>query len=484
LHSTTETNQTFRRTGSTRHRSEPHIVEEIREICRPAAEKIARHDGEIRLIGQYDADGISATAIAHRALERQGKNFSYEILKQLYEEDVERIAEEDEDLLVFVDIGSGQSDLLKEHILQETDKQVIVSDHHDPALDEEESGSLENLIHLNPHHLGYDGGEAISAAGMTYLLAEEMDEENRDLVHMALIGATGDVQKQEGEFLGLNQDLESLAVESGAVERRKGLDLYGRTTKPLQKSLMYTTDPYLEGVSNDESGAIELVKSAGIEIRKDGEFRTLADLTEEEEQKLIRNMSKRGFDVERLLNSIYTLENGYEIDEFSTIINACGRLGSPRKGVKILLEQDLELAEKISRKYGRRISSSLRYVEDHKEDEDVIYEEEIGVIDGKSEVDEDFIGTVTTITMSNGFFDAPVVMGVADAEKDKVKVSSRADKEAVENGLNLGEIIDEICGELDGEGGGHNVAAGAKVPQENKKEFIQKLNSKVSEQTA
>jgi RecJ-like exonuclease len=152
--------------------------------------------------------------------------------------------------------------------------------------------------------------------------------------------------------------------------------------------------------------------------------------------------------------------------------------------VKILLENDLDLAEKISNRYGRKISSSLRYVEENKEDEEVVYEKEIGVIDGNSSIDEDFIGTVTTITMSNGFFDSAVVMGVAEAEKDKVKVSSRATKEVVEAGLNLGDIIGEICEELDGEGGGHNIAAGAKIPEENKQDFIEKLNGVISEELA
>ncbi|MFB6241595.1 MAG: DHHA1 domain-containing protein [Candidatus Nanosalina sp.] len=453
-------------------------------MAEPGAEKLEDFDGKIRLIGQYDADGISATAVAHELLDRLGKDFEYEILKQLYEEDVERISDEEEELLFFVDIGSGQSELIKEHILEETDKEVIISDHHEPALSSEESEEEENLIHLNPHYLGHDGGEAISAAGMTYLLAKAVDGENTDLVQYALIGATGDVQKQEGEFMGLNKDLEEEAVENGIVSKRKGLDLYGRTTKPLQKSLMYTTDPHLEGVSNSESGAIQLVKSAGIDIRENGDFRTLADLTEEEEQQLIHSMIKQGFPVQQLMNYIYTLDNGYEIDEFSTIINACGRLGEPKKGVKILLEYDLALAEKISRKYGRKISSSLRYVENNKDDEEVVYEKDIGVIDGNSSIDEDFIGTVTTITMSNGFFDSAVVMGVADAEKDKVKISSRATKEVVEAGLNLGDIISEICEEVEGEGGGHNIAAGAKIPQENKQDFIEKLNGVISEELA
>ena len=61
-------------------------------------------------------------------------------------------------------------------------------------------------------------------------------------------------------------------------------------------------------------------------------------------------------------------------------------------------------------------------------------------------------------------------------------VSSRAKKEAVEAGLNLGEIIGEICEELNGEGGGHNVAAGAKIPRDNKEEFIDMLEEKISEE--
>jgi len=460
------------------------MVDDILEAAEPAAEKLRNYEGKIRLIGQYDADGISATAIAHKTLERLGKDFEYEIVKQLYEEGIERIAEEDEQLLLFVDIGSGQSEFIKEHILEKTDKQVIISDHHEPALTEEQSEEFENLTHMNPHFLGHDGGEAISAAGMTYLLSKAVDKDNEDLIQYALVGATGDVQKQQGEFIGLNKDIAKEAIENGYVEKRQGLDLYGRTTKSLQKSLMYTTDPHLEGVSNDESGAIQLVKSAGLDIRENGDFRTLADLSEQEEKKLIHHMIKRGMPVQQLMNDIYTLDNGYEIDEFSTVINACGRLGEPKKGVKILLENDLDLAEKISRKYGRRISSALRYVENNRDDEDIVYEKFIGVIDGKDEISDDFIGTVTTITMSNGAFDSPVVMGIAQAEKDKMKVSSRATKEVVENGLNLGEVIGDICEEVDGEGGGHNIAAGAKIPEEEKQNFIEMLDTKIEEEMA
>ena len=453
--------------------SESESLKELRQDAQEAVRKIEEFDGKIRLVGQYDADGISATAIAHQMLERAGKDFEYEIIKQLYEEDVKRLAEEDEGLILFVDIGSGKASDIERILADE--KEVVVSDHHEPS----EEGSF---THMNPHFSGIDGGEAISAAGMTFTLAHEYDENNIDLVEWALIGATGDMQKQGGEFMGLNSELEELALENNIVEKRRGLDLYGRSTKPLKDSLKYTTDPHLTGISNDEMGAVQFVKSQGVEIRKNGDFRTLSDLSEEEEKKLINGLIKTGRPVQPLLNDIYTLDNGYEIGEFSTVINACGRLGRAKDGVKILVEQDLDLAETVSRAYGRKISKSLSFVEDNRGNEEYIYEDEIGVIDAESHIEDDFIGTVATISMSNGFFDSDVVMGVAHAEKDKAKVSSRATKELVEKGLNLGEIIGEICEELDGEGGGHNVAAGAKIPRENKDEFIDMLEEKISQE--
>jgi len=448
-------------------------LQEIRKQSREAAEKIKEFDGKIRLVGQYDADGISATAIAYQMLERSGKEFEYEILKQLYEEDIERLAEEEEGLILFVDIGSGKASDIERILASE--KEIVVSDHHEPS----EKGSF---THLNPHFIGVDGGEAISAAGMTFVLAHEYDENNIDLVEWALIGATGDMQKQEGEFMGLNSELAELALENDIVEKRRGLDLYGRSTKPLKDSLKYTTDPHLEGISNDEMGAVQFVKTQGVDIRENGGFRTLSDLSEEEEKKLINGLIKTGRPVKPLLNDIYTLENGYEIGEFSTVINACGRLGRAKDGVKILVEQDLDLAKTVSRAYGRKISKSLRFVENNRENEDYIYEDVIGVIDAEDNIQDDFIGTVTTISMSNGFFDSAVVVGAAHAGKEEIKVSSRASKELVEQGLNLGEIIGEICEELDGEGGGHNVAAGAKIPRENKDDFIQMLQDKISQE--
>ena len=101
------------------------MVEDVLKAAEPAVEKLRDYDGKIRLIGQFDADGICATSIAHQMLTRLGKEFEYEILKQLYEEDVKRLVDADEELLLFVDIGSGQSELIDELIVNGAGKEVI-----------------------------------------------------------------------------------------------------------------------------------------------------------------------------------------------------------------------------------------------------------------------------------------------------------------------------------------------------------------------
>ena len=63
-----------------------------------AASKIIREfsqkDGNIRIIGHFDADGLSGAGLMGKALLRQGANFSIRIAKQLDEKVINNIAKE------------------------------------------------------------------------------------------------------------------------------------------------------------------------------------------------------------------------------------------------------------------------------------------------------------------------------------------------------------------------------------------------------
>ena len=66
--------------------------------------------------------------------------------------------------------------------------------------------------------------------------------------------------------------------------------------------------------------------------------------------------------------------------------------------------------------------------------------------------------------------DLPMI-AFADAD-DGIKVSARADKSLGEKGLDLSKVMSEASEKVGGYGGGHNIAAGATIPEECKERFL------------
>ncbi|MFB6265930.1 MAG: DHH family phosphoesterase, partial [Candidatus Nanohaloarchaea archaeon] len=408
------------------------LLEKSKDLVRDAdraAEELEDYGGTVRVVAHYDCDGISSAVIAHEMLERSGTPFEISFVEELDRAKLEELVEEkDEDLWLFVDIGSGQIGEVEEVL---ADRTVIIADHHEPS-----SGSVKH--HLNPHLHGIDGGENISGAGVTYLLARVMDGGNQDLLQYALVGATGDIQKEDGRYLGLNESMMEDAVDQGIVERKKGLKLYGRTRKSIVEAFTYTTSPYLPGITNSEPGAVQFLSELGIDLRDNGDWRSLEDLSLEEEKEIVHGLIIKGYEVEELLGDIYMLGNGWEIREFSSLLNACGRLERPYDGVRICLEEDFGLAEEIKREYGRKIGNYLSFVEDSLDDSDVVQDFGGGaVIVADDSIHSNMIGTVTTISQKSGILEKEVLVGLAWKGEEHTKISARAEENVVESGLTM-----------------------------------------------
>lgn len=439
------------------------------EAAKEAADRIAALDEPIRVVAHYDCDGISSAVIAHEALERAGVPFELTFVDELNEEKLREIKDGGafERVYLFLDIGSGQIGAINAVL---PDKEIIIADHHEPG-----DGTAD--IHVNPHRVGIDGGEHISGAGVTYLVMRILGEDNTDLIKYALVGATGDIQKEGGTYLGLNDSLMADAEEEGVITRKKGLRLYGRTRKTLVESLKYTTDPYLPGISNNESGAVQFLSDIGIELHdKDGDWRSLEDLTLEEERQIVHGLITRGYDVSDLLGDVHILDNGWEISEFASLMNACGRLERPEAGLTICLEGDFELAENIKRKYGRKIGSYLSFVEDNEDNSEVVHYIGDGVvIRARDRIHANMIGTITTICQKSDILSGDVLVGIAHKGEEHSKISARASQAAVDDGMQMSELMDELCTVCDGEGGGHEAAAGGKIPRSEEDRFIKML---------
>ena len=121
----------------------------------------------IRVISHLDADGICACAILLKALNNDNRNYTISIVQQLNERILKNLTKEDYKYYFFTDLGSGQLDLVKKYMKE---KIVFVLDHHTPQEIELE----ENIVHVNPHLHGIDGGAEISGSGVVFLFTNRL----------------------------------------------------------------------------------------------------------------------------------------------------------------------------------------------------------------------------------------------------------------------------------------------------------------------
>ncbi|MFA9517931.1 DHHA1 domain-containing protein [Halopenitus sp. H-Gu1] len=447
-----------------------------------------RAANRVLLASHIDADGLTSAAIATSALSRAGIDHEVIFEKQLDEESIAAIADREFDTVLFTDFGSGQLEAIVEREAAGAFTPVI-ADHHQPA-------DADTEYHLNPLLFGIDGASELSGAGASYVLAHALDPENRDLAGLAVVGAIGDMQGGTEGLTGANQGIVDHAVAAGVLDSRTDLALYGKQTRPLPKLLEYASDVRIPGVSNDEAGAIAFLSDLDLELRSDdGEWRRWVDLDDEERRVLASGLMKRAVAsgvpadrIEELVGTSYTLtaeEPGTElrdVSEFSTLLNATARYDRADVGLAVCLgERDdpLERARTLLGNHRRNLSEGLQLVKT----EGVTHEEHLQWFDAGSRIRETIVGIVAGMAIGSPAVDSskPIV-AFARKDPDHVKVSARGSHRLVREGLDLSAAMGEASRAVGGEGGGHDVAAGATIPDETRQEFLETANTLVGEQ--
>jgi len=458
----------------------------------------------VLVVSHIDADGLTSAAIATRALTRVGLDVETAFSDQLDDSEVARVAATDHETVLFTDFGSGQLEAIRDHEERGAFTPVI-ADHHQPA------DGVEAEYHLNPLLEGIDGASELSGAGATYVLARALgerardgsgatgsvpgDTDMRDLAALAVVGAVGDMQASGGELVGANAAIASEGVEAGVLRTGKDLALYGKQTRPLPKLLEYASDLDVPGITNDEAGAVSFLDDLGLDLQRDGEWRTWSDLDSNERRTLasalIRRAVKRGVPADRidgLVGTAYELTaepEGTELrdaSEFSTLLNATARYDRPDVGLGVCLgnrEGALDRARRLLRNHRRNLSAGLQFVRER----GVTREDHLQWFDAGSEIRETIVGIVAgmAVGIDGVDTDRPIV---AFAEKDEegVKVSARGTPTLVRRGLDLSTVMGESAAAVEGEGGGHDVAAGATIPEGSERAFLDRADAIVGEQ--
>jgi len=459
--------------------------------CIEAREAVMRMR-EPLVVHHYDCDGITSGSIVMGSLEKMGKQYRAQSVRKLDTEFLSTISHEPD--IIFVDLGSGTADI------DSLPGNVVVIDHHQ----QKSSAHLQ----ANPHAFGFDGGTDISAAGCAYFVFEEF-------VELGIVGAVGDVQ---APLRNLNKIMLDRAVEQGAISVEKDIMLFGRNSRPLKQFLLYADEPYLPGITGQDDACGALLQELGIEQKQksathgavQGEggagerWRTYSDLSFDERRALVSSLAKlvamrsSPEAASRLVGDTYNLlrmPQGTllrDASEFSTLLNACGRNDRPELGVSVCLQRKgaYEESSALLAEHRKNLRAGIEFASKNTQD--------IGkflLLDARGVISDSIIGVVAGMLFA-GSRQKPILAlsleatGVensgrnfsaseAAASKPKIKLSTRGTRKLVEAGLNLGKILSECCAQVGGVGGGHNIAAGASIPDEKLDEFLKEFASRL-----
>ena len=452
--------------------------EEFDEQIKNAAQAFKSIDKKevIRLISHLDADGISACSIMIKLLNNDNRKYSVSIVQQLNRLVVSQLALEPCNFFIFTDIGSGVISDIKELLAGKT---VFIFDHHSI----EKTNDFKNIVFVNPHTCGIDGGKEISGAGVVFKFVCAVDKSMEDFAHIAIIGSIGDLQEQNG-FLRLNDEILKTAIEKNKINVKKGLRIFGSQTKPLHKALEYCTDPYIPGVSGSESGAIQFLYQIGITPKNGNDWKKIVHLGDEDMKKLITGIIMKRLNEakpEDVLGNIYILPHEEEesptrdAKEFATLLNACGRLGRASLGIGACLgdKKIKQQAIKSLGDYKKEIVNALNWYNDNKFNDDVYWGAGFVIINAKNNVMSTMIGTLASIlSKSNVMVSNTFILSMAQALDGNTKISLRTTNNLKGN-LDLRVIIEKIThGIGNSEAGGHQNAAGAVIPTDKESIFI------------
>ncbi len=460
----------------------PKIIDYAQKVADFILEKAGSHIFQI--VSHLDADGLASAGIISKALRRIGAKFHVRIVHQLSSNIILTIPRKDR-VLIFTDLGSGQLSLLTDF-----DNSAIIIDHHPP----EETDS-EEFLHFNPHFFGLDGGVDISGAGMAYLVAREIDDANKDLSALAVVGALGDRQDRgEGRSLtGLNSKIVCEAVESGVLEDVKDLMFFGRETRPIPVAIEYTMDPFIPGLSGNNAACMKfLTERVKIPLKTGDRWRTLSELSQQEKSKLVSELVKYMLasglttsEAQSIVGSVYILTREIvgtpmrDAREFAFLLNACGRTGKTGLGLAICMG-DRRLSDdalRVAGEYRAKLAEYMNWLgEKNVKDEGAVC-----WFDGGGYINDKMVGTLTSILSSSRSCQDKVIVGFAYSEEEKaVKVSIRLGS-GVSSKIDLGMAVRNVMSKM-GLGfiaGGHEAAAGAYIPSGKEKEFIEHLKSEI-----
>ncbi|MBN1861531.1 MAG: DHH family phosphoesterase [Candidatus Thermoplasmatota archaeon] len=438
--------------------------EDILRACQDAAALLLSlpQSSRIRIVSHYDADGISAAGVLCTAVYRAGYEFHASLMRNPFTKGFDRLKKEQNDLIVFADMGSGQIETI-----ESLGCKAIILDHHQFLKEH----TLKDIIQINANLFGIDGNYDASGATLCYLLATALDPTNEDLAPLALTGATGDKQFIGG-VRGINKKILEQALQKGFLTEQSSIKLYGET---IADALFYSIDPYYPGLSGNKA-AIEAML-AQLRIEQSTRIQDIPQKTMMQIQScLLFLLIKAGCQqniLEMTIRKRYLSPQGWELERFADLLDACGKNGYRSLGLSLCLNDGSawDDALRVEKEYKQKILDGLQ----------LLHHGGIHETKGMRYFYSDnssLGGVIAGIAMNYVVDDRKPLFSLARKEDNhEIHVSCRGNQKLVGAGLDLGSAMKTVAEQIGGYGGGHKIAAGATIAFDKEKEFLEKVDS-------
>jgi len=165
---------------------------------------------ELALVHHNDADGLTSAAILQTALARAGFKVHRICIERVHPPIIARIHDAFPMTIFYVDLGGQAAPAISD--ANQGRRTTLILDHHHPH-----QPTDPRVLNIATEFFGLMGDMDISASTAAYFFALELDPANRDLAHVAVLGAVGDEHDREGRLVKENREALMDAVGQGQV---------------------------------------------------------------------------------------------------------------------------------------------------------------------------------------------------------------------------------------------------------------------------
>lgn len=225
--------------------------------------------------------------------------------------------------------------------------------------------------HIAEHSIG--GLDLVPASA--YALAQANMEVGDYDLQLAAIGTLLQNEYNPPSIKAENEIIDE-ANNAGFIEKEKGFRMFGVTFLPLDEVLIFSTRPYLKGISGNRKICDSILNKADIPTL--ALSKPISSLNPNEAKRLTQNMLTQGVDVESILGLDYILKKEAENTPVRTLSGIDGihatawaraelgtiagiLLGDRGSSLRSILEQHM--------KHHRDVISSIQHIESSKSSE-------------------------------------------------------------------------------------------------------------------